>query len=65
MKTDEPELRVDRTVLTVARLGETDDQHWWSKTPQERLEATEIQRRILYGYATPPRLQRVLEVVRR
>ena len=61
------ELRVNRKALTVTDLHETDDaRYWWSRSPAERLAAIEINRRIVYGYGdTPPRLQRVLEVVER
>lgn len=32
-----------------------DDHYWWSRSPEERLEAIEINRQIVYGYgATPP-----------
>jgi hypothetical protein len=66
METDAKELRVDRTALSVVGLHDADDHYWWSRSLEERLEAIEIQRRIVYGYgATPPRLQRVLEVARR
>lgn len=67
MNTDDGEPKVDRTVLTVSTTGENDeDEYWQSKTPQERLEAIEINRRIVYGYkSTPPGLRRVLEVARR
>lgn len=58
---------VDRCVLTVVDLGEEDESSFWlGKTPRERLEAIEINRRIVYGYgSTPPRLQRLLETARR
>ena len=61
------ELRVDRTVLTVTGLSDTnEDQYWWAKTPHERLEAMETNRRVVYGYlSNPPRFQRLLEVARR
>ena len=67
MSEETPELRVDRTVLTVTGLNENDeDAYWRSKTPLERLEAMEINRRIVYGYfSNPPRFQRVLEIARR
>jgi len=67
MKTDASEPRVDRSVLTVTDLRESDEnQYWWSKTAWERLEAIEVNRRIVYGYhSTPPRFQRLLEVARR
>jgi len=65
-ETDATEPRVDRTAFSVVDLDDADDkEYWWSKTPEERLEAVEINRRIVYGYSTPPRFQRVLEVVRR
>ncbi len=37
---------------------------WWSKSPQERWQAIEIMRQIIYGYSTAdsPRFQRVLTV---
>jgi len=66
METDAKELRVDRTALSVVGLHDADDHYWWSRSLEERLEAIEIQRQIVYGYGpTPPRLQRVLEVARR
>jgi len=67
MNKENPELRVDRSVLTVTDLHENDeDRYWWSKTPMERLEAIETNRRIVYGYHDhPPRFQRILEVARR
>ena len=67
METDALEQRVDRTVLTVTDVQDNDeDRYWWARTPLERLEAIEINRRIVYGYhSTPPRFQRLLEVARR
>jgi hypothetical protein len=58
---------VDRSVLTVTGLRENDeDQYWWGKTPLERLQALETNRRIVYGYhSNPPRFQRLLEIARR
>ncbi len=45
-------------------LDESDDKKYWlSKTPIERLIATEMMRQINYGYnPVTTRLQRVLEV---
>jgi len=65
MPTPLPEPQVDRTVLKVTSLNENDeDSYWWSRTPLERLEAIETNRRIVYGYnSTPPKFKRVLEVV--
>ena len=67
MNKENPEPRVDRSVLTVTDFHENDeDRYWWSKTPMERLEAIETNRRIVYGYHdNPPRFQRILEVARR
>jgi len=67
MDNDDEELRVNRKELSVVDLDDSsDDQYWWSRTPEERLQAMEIYRRIVYGYgSTPPRFQRVLEVARR
>jgi len=62
------EIRVDRTVLTVANLhDEPDDKAFWlSKTPEERLQMTELLRQINYGYdPATARLQRVLTIAKR
>ena len=56
---------LDRTAFSVVSLGEADDdmQYWLSKTPAERLEAVEINRRMVYGHdQATSRLQRVLEI---
>jgi hypothetical protein len=58
--------RVDRTALSVAKLTDQpddDDAYWFSRTPQERLAALELMRRITYGPAASGRLQRILEVI--
>ena len=58
---------MDKTVISVGSVsGESDEKrYWWSKSPQERLEAMELMRQILYGYdPSTERLQRVLEVVK-
>jgi hypothetical protein len=60
--------RVDRCVVTVARLGDPSDEkaYWLSKTSDERIEAMEIMRQIAYGYdPATTRLQRVLEITER
>ena len=56
---------LDRAAFSVVSLDEADDdmQYWLSKTPAERLEAVEINRRMVYGYdQATSRLQRVLEI---
>jgi len=58
--------RMDKTVISVASLGEepNDLAYWLSKSPAERLAAVELLRTVHYGYdATSARLQRVLTVV--
>ncbi|HOW51276.1 MAG TPA: hypothetical protein PLV42_04440 [bacterium] len=59
-------LEVDRTAFSVGDLTDNTEEkrYWLSRTPAERLEAIETNRRIVYGYLdTPPRLQMVLEIV--
>ena len=56
---------VDRSAFRVDSLFDESDEraYWRSKTPQERLEALEQMRQIIYGYdPDTARLQRVLEV---
>ena len=58
-------LKLDRTALSIGRLSERSDEkeYWISKTPYERLAATEIMRQIIYGYnPSTTRLQRILSV---
>jgi hypothetical protein len=59
---------MDKSAFSVVSLYEPSDEkeYWLSKTPQERLEAMELMRQIVYGYdPTTERLQRVLEITRR
>jgi hypothetical protein len=61
-------LRMDKTAFSVVSLSAESDEraYWLSRTPQERLEALETMRQIVYGYdPSTARLQRVLEVVQR
>jgi hypothetical protein len=65
-KFDFPKVR--RDVFTVGSLfDQSDDKKYWlSKTPQERLEAVELMRRIIYGDEAAKRLQKnVFEVAQR
>ncbi len=39
-------------------------EYWLSRPPEERIEAIEILRRQMYG-ENPPRLQRVIRVIKR
>jgi hypothetical protein len=56
---------LDRRAFSVVSLARTgDDRAYWAKqTPQARLRAMELLRRINYGHAAAGRLQRILEVV--
>jgi hypothetical protein len=57
---------VDRAAFRVDDLtSESDERAYWrSRTPDERMEALELLRQIIYGYDPATcRLQRVLEVV--
>src|SRR5262249_1670765 len=62
---DPRKVRLQRTfaVSTLADLEEADRAFWASQTPEARLRAMELMRRINYGKAATGRLQRILEVV--
>ena len=56
---------VDRSAVVVSTFDGEDDakRFWWSKTPEERLQALEFMRQVIYGYnPLTDRLQRVLEI---
>jgi hypothetical protein len=66
MKQDWPQFQVDRTALSVTALDDdaNDLDYWLSKTPDQRMEALELLRQVIYGYdPADARLQRILEVV--
>ncbi len=57
--------KMDKSVFSVASLFDESDEkaYWLSRTPQERWQAIEVMRQIIYGYdPSSARLQRVLEV---
>ena len=57
--------KLDKNTISIASLkDETDEKvYWFSKTPQERIAAMEVMRKIIYGYdPTTTRLQRVFEI---
>jgi len=63
MDTEMP--RLDKTRLTVSYLGEftEEKQYWLSRGKADRLNAIEINRRMVYGTdLTTSRLQRFLEI---
>ena len=53
-----PQVRLDRRVVSVASLAQADDErrYWARQTPQARLRAMELLRRINYGNAAAGRL---------
>jgi hypothetical protein len=58
--------RLDRSAFEIGSL--TDDreevEYWRSKSPEERMEALELMRQIIYGYdPATTRLQRFFEIV--
>lgn len=60
-------IRVDRSVVSECSLTDPpgDSTYWLARTPEERLLALQLMRRISYGDAVTGRLQRVLEVIER
>jgi hypothetical protein len=65
MRTREEMLKIDRSVIKVTSLYESDEKEFWlSRPPEERLTALELLRQIAYGYEPDSlRLQRVFEIV--
>ena len=58
-------LKMDKTAFQVVSLDEASSEKdfWLSKSPQERLDALEVMRQIIYGYdPATARLQRVFEI---
>ena len=56
---------VDRSAFSEASLYDKTDEiaYWHSKTPEERMQALELLRQVIYGYdPATTRLQRVFEV---
>lgn len=64
-KFDFPKVRRDVFKVTSLSCRSDDKEYWLSKTPEERLEAVELMRQIIYGDEAAKRLQRVLEVAQR
>lgn len=57
--------RLDRSALQIGTVGdEAEEREFWrTKTPEQRLEALELMRQIIYGYdPATTRFQRILEV---
>jgi hypothetical protein len=55
---------LDKSTLSVTRLGDTEEEkaYWLSRTPEERLAAIEVSRRMVYGEdANTVRLVKVFE----
>jgi hypothetical protein len=67
MKTPLETLRMDRTVFSVGKLKDEDKdgEYWRSRSWEERLEAAEFMRQVVYGYdPITDRVQRVFTVTR-
>lgn len=60
-------ITIDRNVIRVTAIDESDEKEYWLvQTPEKRLEAMEMMRRVAYGYdENSARLQRVLEIAER
>jgi hypothetical protein len=61
-------MAVDRNAFQVGKLTDVPDEraYWHSRTPEERLEASELMRQVIYGYdPVTVRFQRVFEVTKR
>jgi hypothetical protein len=61
---DKDLLRIDRKVFSVGLMSEIEKDltYWLSKTPEERIEAVEFLRQLIFGYdPATERLQRVFE----
>jgi len=59
------DFRMDKTVFSIRTLSDPPDdrEYWAGKTVEERLEALEFLRQVMYGYdPVTERLQRVLEI---
>ena len=59
--------KIDKSAFSIVDLQDSNDEkkYWNSKSPQERVQAIEIMRKILYGEdATAGRLQRILEITK-
>jgi hypothetical protein len=61
---DKDLLKVDRKVFSIVSMSEIEKDltYWMSKTPEERIEAVEFLRQLIFGYdPATERLQRVFE----
>lgn len=57
--------KIDKSAFSIGCLHDGGDEkaYWLSKSPQERIEAIEIMRQILYGYdPATTRLERFFEI---
>jgi len=58
-------LKIDKTSFSTRSLYDESDEkkYWLSKTPQERINAVELMRQMIYGYnPLTTRLQRFFEI---
>jgi len=65
IKNKDNPFRMDKSSFSVSSLFDKSDdkEYWLSKTPQERIQAIELMRQVLYGYdPATTRFQRVFEI---
>jgi hypothetical protein len=58
-------VRLDRSAFAIGTLDEEGDdrRYWQARSPQERMEALELMRQIIYGYdPATTRLQRIFAI---
>lgn len=57
--------RLNKNNVVITPLTKNDESVYWrSKTPEERLQALELNRSLVYGYGNnPPRIQKILQVI--
>ncbi|MDA3850815.1 MAG: hypothetical protein PF447_06050 [Spirochaetaceae bacterium] len=59
-------MKQDRSAFSISHLHDNDDAYWHSRTPEERLEALQLNRQVAYGESEASQgLQRVLEIIKR
>ncbi|HPJ37609.1 MAG TPA: hypothetical protein PK253_07215 [Spirochaetota bacterium] len=58
------DVKLNKSAFVVSDGFDKNDEkdYWLSKTPEERLNAVELMRKINYGDSYPRRIQRVFEV---
>ena len=58
--------RLDRSAYSIGSMNDDREEveYWRARSPEERMQALELMRQIIYGYdPATTRLQRILEIV--